>query len=83
MMCNRTGERIRKMEKPFPITSVCRDDVIGVEFGKGRKWKKIAESLTDSEMEWIARKMADDYCNQLFWDSLRVMVEAVVERRVK
>jgi len=71
------------MDRPFRITSVCRDDVIqALALGMRKaKAEKIARSLTDEEMDWIARKLADDYCNQLFWDSLRIMAETVVSRR--
>lgn len=37
--------------------------------------------LTDVEMKLIARKMADDYLNQLYWDSLREITEEILTRR--
>ena len=60
----------------FPITSVHRLDV------------KEALHLTDAQvarftdgmMRDIARKMADDYCEQLFWDHLPIIAEYVAER---
>lgn len=72
-----------KMDKQFFITSVCREDVIsalGDNYSKDKR-REIARSLTDDEMEWIARKMADAYCDCCFWTALRIMAEAIVERR--
>ncbi|MFC1816092.1 hypothetical protein ACFL0M_09130 [Thermodesulfobacteriota bacterium] len=31
--------------------------------------------MDDREMRQLASKLADDYCNQLFWDSLRIIFE--------
>ena len=73
---------VGRMDNPFVITSVCRTDVIQAFEEKGKtKAREIARCLTDDEMTWVARKMSDDYCNQLFWQSLRIMVEAIIERR--
>ena len=73
---------VGRMDNPFVITSVCRTDVIQAFEEKGKtKAREIARCLTNDEMEWVARKMADDYCDQLFWQSLRIMVEAIIERR--
>jgi len=72
------NEVFDKMRQPFPITSVCRADV-AQQFDN----KDFAESLTDEEMGWIARKMADDYCEQLFWDSLQSFCDWVKMRRKK
>jgi hypothetical protein len=63
------------MNKPFEITSICRADL------KEYYAQKDIESLTDSDMIWIAGKMADDYCNQLFWTSLRFFVDELLEDR--
>jgi len=39
-----------------------------------------AAKITDGMMREIARKMADDYCEQLFWDHLPIIAEYVAER---
>lgn len=49
----------------FPITSVHRHDVIGALKLTDEQVSKI----TDDMMREIARKMADDYCDQLFLGS--------------
>ena len=49
----------------FPITSVCREDLES----KGYNTKKIS----NSDMERLASKMEDDYCDQLFWESMNVI----------
>lgn len=60
----------------FPITSVHRDDI---KEALHLTDKQVAR-ITDGMMREIARKMADDYCEQLFWDQLPIIVEAVAER---
>ena len=42
----------------FPITSVHRDDLEGQGFD--------VEKISDDDMQNLAEKMADDYCEQLF-----------------
>lgn len=49
----------------FPITSVHRDDLQGVGFD--------VEKISDDDMKELARKMADDYCEQLFWSSMEII----------
>jgi hypothetical protein len=36
--------------------------------------------ITDDMMQEIARKMADDYCERLFWDHLPIIDKIVLER---
>lgn len=59
----------------FNITAVQRDDI---QFAM--KWSDAqVNQITDDMMREIARKMADDYCEQLFWDHLPIIVEFVLE----
>lgn len=51
----------------FPITSVCRDDLLARGFDTDR--------VTDEQMQELARRMANDYCEQLFWDSMEIIAE--------
>ncbi|KAA6302826.1 MAG: hypothetical protein EZS26_000996 [Candidatus Ordinivivax streblomastigis] len=53
----------------FPISSVSRDDLKGEGF--------VVSKVTDGDMETIASKMGDDYCDQLYWDSLRIIADCV------
>ena len=59
----------------FPITSICKDDIIQAFEGNNNlsDIKKRVKSMSDDEMEYFASKLADDYCNQLFWDSVRII----------
>ena len=60
----------------FPITSVHRLDI--------KEALKLNDDqvarITDDMMRKIARKMADDYCEQLFWEQLPIIVGSVAER---
>jgi len=60
----------------FPITSVHRLDMKESLHLTDEQ----AAKITDDMMREIARRMADDYCEQLFWDHLPVIVEFVAER---
>ena len=51
----------------FPITSVSRDDLETLGFD--------TSNVTDSTMEYLAKKMADDYLEQMYWISLRIIAE--------
>ena len=57
----------RLQEGYFPITSVNRDDLAS----KGFDVRKIS----DGDMRELASKMADDYCEQLFWSSMEIIAE--------
>jgi hypothetical protein len=55
-------------EKPyFKITSVSREDLKQAGFD--------VSEVSDADMYTLARKMADDYCEQLFWTSLGILAE--------
>jgi hypothetical protein len=60
----------------FPITSVHRLDTKEALHLSDEQVAK----LTDDMMRDIARKMADDYCEQLFWDHLPIIAAYVAER---
>lgn len=67
--------------KMFPITSVCREDIIMAFEGEDKNYKSMIPTITDDEMKWIARKLADDYCEQLYWSSLRHFAKRVLTER--
>lgn len=83
-MKNKPEQKIRKlskaeqkrMTKAFSIISLSREDLIHPEIGY-----TIDQALrvTEAQMERITRKMADDYCEQLFWGSLRIIADSVIE----
>lgn len=50
----------------FPITSVCKEDLRGREGID----EQVLNVVTADEMEYLASKMADDYCEQMFWGSM-------------
>ncbi len=53
----------------FPITSVHRDDLEAKGFDGSR--------ITDEQMEELAKRMANDYCEQLFWISMPIIAECM------
>ena len=62
---------IRKLNAGyFPITSVHRDDLEG----KGFDVKKIS----DDDMQNLAKKMANDYYEQLFWLSMEIIAGEIL-----
>lgn len=46
----------------FPISTLSREDL--------RDKGYVVENITNSQMRELARRLGDDYCEQLFWDSL-------------
>lgn len=70
---NKTGEEINFLnrlteELPyFKVTSVHRDDLALRGFDVSK--------VTDEDMRELASKMGDDYCEQLFWDSMEIIAE--------
>jgi hypothetical protein len=53
----------------FDIASVSRANLEGLGFD--------ISQITDEQMEKLARRMADDYLDNLFWTSLKIMAEYV------
>lgn len=58
-----------RLYKPFEITSVAREDLEQLGFNTTK--------VNEATMRKLASKLADDYCEQLFWDSLQVIAEGM------
>jgi len=56
-----------RLNKPFPITSVCRVDLESKGFDTSK--------VDDADMEYLASKMADAYCDNGFWEDLQIIAE--------
>lgn len=74
---DKTGEEINFLnrlteELPyFKITSIHRDDLAQRGFDVSK--------VTDEDMRQLAEKLADDYCEQLFWESMEIIAEDGLE----
>jgi hypothetical protein len=67
---------MRKMEGGFfYITYIHRDDL------KGSFSDEEIATLTDSDMEEIADKMADAYLEMGFWETLEDATEIILQRK--
>lgn len=66
--------RIIEDKQSFAISSLSRDDLKKIVPND-----KIRNSIPDYFMERIASKLGDDYCEQLFWSSLKIIAEYVLE----
>jgi hypothetical protein len=55
------------MKESFPISYVSREDLEAKGFD--------TSEVSDETMEYLAKKLGDDYCEQLFWISLEIMAE--------
>jgi hypothetical protein len=60
--------------KEFTITRVCRADVIDAGFSEA----EVAQ-LDDADMRELASKMAEAYCEHVFWIDLKILAEAILE----
>ena len=38
----------------------------------------LKEKISDNDMDKLAEKMADDYCNQLFWESMETIASEIL-----
>ena len=61
---------LEEMSKEFEITSVSREDLEYRGFD--------TTNITDAQMERLARKMCDDYLEQMFWISLDIIAEDIM-----
>ena len=68
------------MTEFFGVTSVCREDI---KHQLPELSTEIVDGITDGEMEWIASKMGDAYCDGGggYWSDLEFFVELLIERR--
>jgi len=55
----------------FQISAIHRDDLQSQGFD--------VSNVSDNDMERLADKMSDDYCNQLFWDSMETIAKEMVK----
>lgn len=53
----------------FPITSVSREDLNDAGFE--------SDNVDDATMMRLASKMGDDYCEQLYWNSLDIIARFI------
>ncbi|GHT55439.1 hypothetical protein FACS189451_10580 [Bacteroidia bacterium] len=59
----------------FEISSLHRDDLESIGYD--------TSGVDDSDMKTLASKLGDDYCDQLFWNSLAVIAGSLgIPRRV-
>jgi len=71
-----TKERNQKIDrmKEYPITTVCKEDLLNVGFSEYE-----LDFLNEGDMEEIARKLENDYLEQTFWQSLKIIANHVYE----
>ena len=65
---------VNQNQEFFPITSVCKDDIFHI-FGDDSEAKEIIKKMDDEDMKILSSELSDDYCEQLYWDSLKTLVE--------
>jgi hypothetical protein len=58
----------------FSITALSKGDIIEA-FDADVRIKELVHDLSDDDMKYLASKLADDYCNQLYWDSLKIIFD--------
>lgn len=57
----------KKHDGWFPITSLHRDDIETIGYNASR--------ISNRDMNWIAKRMANGYLDDLFWIQLRLLAE--------
>jgi DNA-binding Lrp family transcriptional regulator/DNA-directed RNA polymerase subunit M/transcription elongation factor TFIIS len=71
------NNKLRTEEGMFPVTSVCKDDIIAAfhDDDSLARVKEVVAELAESDMQYLASKLGNDYCDQLFWTSLKIIFE--------
>ncbi|RLF28005.1 MAG: hypothetical protein DRN05_04805 [Thermoplasmata archaeon] len=64
----------------FVITRLHKDDLRKL-FKDNKKALEVIDELDEGEMQYIADKLANDYLEQLYWDSLKTIFEEFLEGR--
>ena len=59
----------------FPVTYISKDDIIHA-FPNNPEVKTIVKTMDDADMKHLASKLGGDYCEQLFWESLKIIFES-------
>jgi len=59
----------------FPVTYLSKDDIIHA-FPDNPEVKEIVNNLDEIDMRDLAFRLGNDYCEQLFWESLRIIFES-------
>lgn len=63
------------LERPFPITSVCRLDLLD------KFTPRDIGRFDDADMNQLAEKMAEAYTDTGFWIDLQVIAEGLLEEK--
>ena len=58
-----------KLKEEFEITNVSREDLEDIGFN--------TSEVSDDTMKKLASKLADDYCDTLYWISLEAIAESL------
>jgi len=79
---------IQKVEKDtfFIIARLHRDDIKQALHDHDKltsEAEERVENLSDADMELLAKKMGNDYIEQLFWDSLYILYTMLLEDEAK
>ena len=64
-----------KQEKEFfEVVAVSKDDIRSL-FKGNKKALKIIDSMTDDDMEYLARKFGDAICGDEYYNTLKIVFE--------
>lgn len=69
----------------YKITSINIDDIRQILTNRDMSEddiERILSSVDEDDMKTIADKMANDYLTQLYWDSMSIIVNIVLEDKI-
>jgi hypothetical protein len=73
-----------KQKQFFEVSVVSREDVIESFRDKGLLTKRVEmqiKKLTDDDMQYIARKLGESFCECCYWLSLQDISQRVLEEK--
>jgi len=67
---------LKSIQEPYfcPITSISKEDIVPV-FNGDVKVKLRVKTMDKADMKPLASDLTNDYCEQLFWESLKIIFE--------
>jgi len=84
-MAKPTDKEIKKLNKGFNITSVCRIDVADrIAKIKGisiEEAEKETLKISDNEMRYLARKIGDILCDTSYWETIDYWLEMLKKEK--
>lgn len=69
-----------KRQESYPITSICREDLVGLTINGKQLTQQDVDSISNAHMERLASKMSDSYSDGSFWSDASIILENILTK---